>query len=111
MPVILPFDSDDANYDFSTTLDGTLYAFDVHWNGRANAWYIAVSDQFGNLIATGIKIVIGVVLGDTCTDPRFPAGALLAFDTANTLQDAGSNDLGTRVIVLYFSAAEIAAQG
>lgn len=107
MPVQLPLEPSIANYDVSTTLDGSLYKLDVHWNPRDSSWYFNISDQFGTLIWGDIRIVLGCILGSTCTDPRFPPGILLAVDTTRSNLDASFADLGTRVVVIYYTAAEL----
>lgn len=109
MPNVIPFQPSTAYYSFATVLDGNTYTFRVHWNHREDAYYFDLLDQFGNLIIAGIKVVLGVELGWRCQDPRFPPGAMAAADTSGSGVDPGFADLGGRVIVLYYSTAEILA--
>lgn len=108
----LPIDSDSPNYTMGIVIENIGYTFAVIWNeGRppqlAGAWYFDLLDESGdteNPIASGIKIVLGALLGGNCTDPRFPNGAFFASDISGKNADATINDLGTRVKV-YFRPA------
>ena len=113
--VSLPLIPSLPNYTFSCSLDNTVYNFRVLWNASdgAGAWYLDISDADNNLIRAGMKVVLGTVLGGRETNPAFPPGALSVVDlasngtTAGT--DAGIDDLGARVIVVYYPAADVAA--
>ena len=107
MPQQLPLRPSIANYRVGTVLDDTVYLLDVRWNGRAEAWYLDVLTEDEERIRSGIKLVLGSALGRRCVDARFPAGILIATDTSGAGQDAGFDDMGERVQVLYFTAAEL----
>ncbi len=105
----LPFTSEFPFYDFSVVLEGATYQFDVKWNQRDGAWYFDLLDEEGNAIRHGVKIVLGAALaGRVAADDRLP-GLLQAFDTSGASTDAGIDDLGSRVVVVYYTAAEVAA--
>jgi hypothetical protein len=97
---------------FDTVLNGTSFTIDTYWNTRDAAWYMNLRDVNGDLIFSGIKIVIGVALGRRVTDPRMP-GVFLASDlaatTPNTQRDATYDDLGSRVVVDFYPFAEFFA--
>lgn len=118
--LILPFRPSIGHYDFDTDIEDRTYIFDVQWNARDNvdpntgvargAWYFDVREQDGAAIALGIKIVLGTYLGRRLNHPLFRRGVLLAIDTAGGEgrgRDAGFDDLGTRVIVKYYTTVEI----
>ena len=107
MPVQLPLDSVDPFYRVGITLNDTPYLFDVHWNGRDGAWYFDLLDVTEDPIRCGIKIVLGIPLGFRSTDPRFPPGALYAEDLSGQGTDATIDDLGSRVVVYYYTIAEL----
>lgn len=109
MPAALPIVPSVPNYRFSTSLDGTQYVFDVRWNARAESWYLDISDESDEIIARGLRMVLGAALGSRSADPRFPAGVLIMFDNEGTGRDAGFDDMGTRVSLLFYTAAELAA--
>jgi hypothetical protein len=109
MPVQLPIDAAYPNYRVGITLNDIPYIFDVHWNGRDNAWYFDVLDSTELPIRCGIKIVLGTSLGVRSTDPRYPSGMLVATDTSGEGRDATIDDLGSRVVVLHYTVEEFEA--
>ena len=109
MPQQLPFTSDRAFYEFSADLGGSRFVFAVRWNGRDEAWYFDLLDDERTAIRHGIKIVLGTSLGGRSADPNRPAGLLMAHDLSGEGRDATDADLGTRVIVVFYSDEEIAA--
>lgn len=106
---ILPFTSDLPRYTFTTTLDGEVYAFAVHWNQRDGAWYFDVLEEDGTAIVHGIKIVLGANLGRAVRHPLFDSWVWRAVDASGQNLDAGRSDLGQRVHVIRRSLAEFMA--
>lgn len=109
MPLIIPFQQSLPLYDFTTVLDSVSYGFHVRWNGRDGAWFFDLMTIDGAPIAMGIKIVLGCFLGERCTDPNFPAGKMIVGESSGSGLDAGLDDMGSRVNVYYYTAAEVAA--
>ena len=113
--VSLPLIPSLSNYTFTTTLDNVTYAFTVRWNASdstsavGGAWYMDIAAADKTLIRAGIKVVIGCILGGLETNPAYPPGALYVVDLANPNAplDAGFDDLGARVIVVYTPHADI----
>ena len=123
MSVVVPFSSDDRAYTFNCTLNGISYTFDVQYNERDGIWYfdlyLATSDT---PLASSIPILLG---GNILSAYAYLGiGGLFAVDmgaasskgspsdtTENVLvsADAGPDDLGTRVIVVYLTPDEVAA--
>lgn len=85
------------------------YVWDFRWNERAGAWFMDIFDENEDPIRVGVKVVLGTWLGRRCVDARFPPGAIVAVDTSGAGLDAGLDDLGTRVILLFYSGPEILA--
>ncbi len=106
MPQELPLEPSTPSYRVSTTLGGVPYVLDVRWNARDDAWYLDIRDEEALAIRVGIRVVLGVMLGRRCVDPRFPAGFIFAADTSNRGEEAGLDDLGARVKVYFFTFAE-----
>lgn len=96
----LPLVPSVAYYDFYVTLSEREYNVLVQWNDRDDSWYMSVSDASGDLIVAGARIVLGRMIAFTA-DPRGPFGSFIAIDTSGSGQEAGYDDLGTRVSVLY----------
>lgn len=103
----LPIDALEKNYTVTTVLEGASYTFAVRWNGRAASWFFDLYDVNGEIIMAGVRIVLGVILGRRCKDPRKPAGAIRAVDLSGEGREADINDLGTRVKLYYYPAADL----
>jgi hypothetical protein len=99
--IVIPFQPSIANYRMSVPIDGTVYTLDVHWNGRDSAWYFDVSTVEDVLLYAGIKIVLGARLGIQCQRADFPLGYFVALDSSGAGIDAGFDDIGTRVQVVF----------
>jgi len=109
MSTQLPFIPSEFNFRVNTVLEGTEFIFDVRWNGRDSAWYMDLLDVDGDLIRAGMKIALGSPMGIRVADARFPDGLFSPSDLSNSGVDAGFDDLGVRVVVFFFTNAELAA--
>ncbi len=109
--VVLPFAPSLPNQRFGTTLDDVQYLFDVRWNERDAAWYFDLLAEDETPIRHGIKIVLGAALGGRVAAAAFPRGVLMAADTTGAGVEPGLDDLGTRVVVYFFTLAELDALG
>ena len=112
MPVVLPFSPGAPFYRVSTSMDGsdgpsTQYILDVRWNERDKAWYFDLLDGSENIIASGLKVVLGAYIGRTSQHPFFRTGVLVAVDSTGQGQDAGYDDLGNRVQVIRYTLPEM----
>lgn len=107
--VILPVVQSLPNYRFACDVEGVQYIFDARWNTRDLAWFMDVYDVVEAPIRCGIKIVIGTYLGRSCNHPLFRAGVFMAIDSAGTQRDAGLDDLGARVQLVYVPQADLLA--
>jgi hypothetical protein len=98
---IIPVVPSEPEQAFSTNLEGTQYAFTFRWNGTDRAWYMSVlTADTDEPIRANMRVVLGSILRGS-VDARFPPGVFFAYDTSRTGVDAGLDDLGTRVEVLY----------
>jgi hypothetical protein len=97
------------HFDLSLELDGVTYLLELRWNSRADAWFLMLYTAEGDLVLGSRKVVTDFPLWGRCRDARRPKGQLLAVDTAGEQLDAGLEDLGGRVQLLYFTAAELGA--
>ena len=109
MALLLPFDSVDREYSVSCLIEDQRYIFDLNWNERDESWYMSMSDDDGNPILSGAKIVLySNLIGFVSDMATIPEGAIVAIDTADSDEEAGRYDLGDRVLVLYIPVSEIA---
>lgn len=110
MSLVLPTLTDGtATYSFRVSLEGVTFRFDFRWNTTAGAWFFDVYSDEDVLLLAGRKVVLGIPLLARFRDPRLPAGDMNAVDTTGADLEAGFSDLGTRVKLLYFTAAELEA--
>jgi hypothetical protein len=110
----LPIDAVEKNYQVTTVLEGDTFTFVVRWNaGRPpelpGAWFFDLYDVDGVIILAGVRIVLGTIFGRRSVDPRMPNGAIIASDTSGNDEEAGRDDLGSRVRLYYIPAADLEA--
>ena len=109
MSVTIPLRSDLPHYAFQCELENVTYSFEVLWNPQSASWMLSISTADDQPIVMGMPIVIDWEWAGRYVDPRLPPGVFMAQDTSGQGLDAGRDDLGSRVILLYFTAAEVAA--
>lgn len=109
MPYRLPLVPSVPSYRVGTTIEDVQYVLDVRWNARAEAWYIDILDEDETPLRMGMKVVLGAILGGRSALATMPRGMFTAYDTSGNEQDATLDDLGTRVVVYYYTEAEVAA--
>lgn len=107
MSVTLPLLVDTPYFEVEAQLDGVLYGFTFRWNHRDETWSFDLADAERDPIVSGIVVVVDFPLMRRGADPRLPPGALFAVDTTETQTDPGETDLGRRVVLVYFTEAEL----
>ncbi len=105
----IPFAPSIPYYRFSTTIEDVEYIFDVRWNSRTAAWYFDVLEFDETPIISGVKIVLGMYLGRRSTHRLFHTGVFVAVDTTRQHQEAGFDDISTRVVVRRYAVEEVMA--
>jgi hypothetical protein len=109
--ITLPLQPGLLHYTVRVEFDTKEFLFEFRWNARASAWSMTITDAAGNVLLAGRRVVLGFPLLSRFRDLRLPAGELLAVDTAGTEEEANMDDLGTRISLVYMSAAELLAAG
>ncbi len=91
------------------TLDGVAYEVRLRWNERGERWFFSLFDAEGQSLAPGRALVLDFpLLGRFLRNrSRLPAGQFVAVDTADSGEEAGLDELGTRVQLLYVPASEL----
>jgi len=98
-----------ATWTQRTALDGRDYVLAFRWNQRAGAWTLDLADQDGAAILLGRTLVAGYPLLKGVTDTRRPPGELAVLDAFGLDDlDPAFSDLGTRFVLVYVTAAELA---
>lgn len=95
-------------YEFRITLDGVKYTVELRWNARSNRWTFSLRTRDGEPLLVGRRVVVGMPLLMRGTDPRMPPGDIIAVDQAGLDADPGRDDLGSRVLLMYVTANELA---
>lgn len=108
MAIVIPFAASTPRQSFTTTIENASYLFTARWVGREGAWYFDVAETDETPIASGIKVVLGVVLGRRCHHPLFRRGIFVAADLSGAGREAGLDDFGAdgRVQVVRLTLAE-----
>jgi hypothetical protein len=105
----IPTEQDLADYTLQLPLDGVEFFLTFNWNTITAAWYMSISDTNSTPLLVGRKICINCGIRGAYRDLRLPPGEFIAYDTTGSNTEANINDLGTRVILLYYDLSEIAA--
>lgn len=107
MSITIPLRASLANYEFNTTINEVTYAFSMRWNARDSAWYMDILEVDQTPVVYGVKIVLGTYLGRTTNHPLFRSGVMTVTDTTGVGREAGFDDIGSRVVVQWYSNAEV----
>ena len=106
--ILLPV-TNDPESEVTYSLDGSEYTFRWRYNERAGAWFFDVADANGDSIISGRKVIVSwPLMGWREVDTRLPGGRLFACDTTDADLDPTVDDFGTRVVINYVEAADIA---
>ena len=103
----LPLSSDPAQ-TFICQLDKDKYQFTVKYNSRSGVWAMDMVKLDGTILFIGIPILLG---NDLLEPYNYGIGRLFVIDLSAQSRDATNetDDLGTRVIVAWFSKDEVIA--
>jgi hypothetical protein len=106
--VNIPVQQNQSAWSQRTTLDGRDYALDFAWNARGGAWYLSISDTFGNALLTGIKLVSNrPLLARFRFVVGLPPGDFMAASLDGKTDYAQYGELGSTIPLYYFEAADI----
>jgi hypothetical protein len=110
----VPLKSDGGDtvlYSEAVTLDGFACVLNIRWNDVAEGWFLDLlrgSDQ--STIVAGLRLAASnPLLTQSHHVDGCPPGELMAYDQALERKDPGENDLGGRVILLYYDAEAVAS--
>jgi hypothetical protein len=107
MALRIPLVASESFYSFSTQLLGITYLFEVKWNGRHGMWYFDLLDADEDLISANNAVALGSSPVRKSTDPRRPRGLFFVRDLSSTGVDASYDDIGVRVVLEFYTFAEI----
>lgn len=104
---IIPTSQNLPFYSQSVILDGQTFITQFKWNDRDSAWYFSLYTEAGEGIVVGSRICVETPLLRRVSSESAPLGEIIAHDTLNTDVDPAFEELGTRVIMLYFDQEEM----
>lgn len=117
MAQVIPVDSSTDDYVITVSLDAKTFDLRLRWNTRDDRWYMSIyeADEPTNTDGGRAAIIDSIpVLADTpmlrlFSDRRRPLGEIVPIDTDARLgaADPGRNDLGSRVVLVYFDNIEL----
>ena len=100
LPPIEP--EDQANsYDYTVTLEDTVYRIVLTWRERCAAWYLALYDSADVLLIDGKRLSINWSALERHTGRKPAGGMLLLWDTAESMIGCAFEDLGA-LCLLYW---------
>lgn len=104
----LPVVQGSASFTMTVELEGSLYRLTYSWMGRTASWYLDVATLAEDPILSGVRLVLNWPLWGRLRDDRLPPGHLFALSMADD-SEPGQDDLGSRVRLVYYTAAEVEA--
>lgn len=89
----------------SATLDGQLFQLYFRFNERAGMWRLDLKDDTGNALASGLSLRNMGIPANGCIQSQngLPLGLIGAYTATDPGIDAGLEELGGRVKVVYLS--------
>lgn len=103
--VEIPVRSDLKAYEFQIELDGVVYTLGFRYNERMDRWLMDIADSVGAEILNGILLLTNVPLTDDYVIDGMPPGRFFCEDRTGQNNDAGIEDLGNDIRLLYLEAA------
>lgn len=100
----IPVRSDLKAYEFQIELDGLIYTLGFRYNERMGRWLMDISDVVEEEILNGIVLLTNVPLTDDYLKDGLPPGRFICDDRTGKNRDAGEDDLGNDIRLLYEEA-------
>lgn len=107
MAEVIPFLPSIPEQELTVSTDQGLFILTARWNNLEEAWYLDVAETNLDPIATGLKAVLGVRMGRTCTHEFFQGCALFMYDLSGDDLEATFDDFGVRVIMVYLNPVDL----
>jgi hypothetical protein len=106
---VLPIEPSNGYYSIRPVLDGVTYEIVVRLNDRMSAYFLDLYDAERTPLVLGRRVVIEWdIFGLARHLEGAPPGAIMAMDTTPRKEDPTFEDFGTRVLLVYHDADEIA---
>ncbi|SDI16181.1 hypothetical protein SAMN05192534_12374 [Alteribacillus persepolensis] len=100
--MIIPVEKERIPYQFDIELEGTVYTFEIHYNGDYDFFTVDLL-QNDEVIIYGEKIVYGQPLFGALSDTRLPSAPITPLDPSGE-NDEVTYDTFTESVFLYIDA-------
>lgn len=97
------------HYTIDVQIEGQTYRLELRWNVRDSSWYMGILAPDDSHLAAPKRIASGRPLFWRSQSPALPPGLFVPIDSAGGDVDPGLQDLGNRVVLLYFDSTELVA--
>lgn len=105
---LIPLQNAVPSFTQTVLLEDVNYRLRFDWNDRSSRWYFSLLDSTDDPIVAGICMVVGKpLLQGATTDIRCTPGDFFAVDTSGKAKEAGFNDLGVRVLLIYVPGSDL----
>lgn len=110
MTFVIDIEPVSAFFTQKTTLDGKDYVLSFAWNQRESRWYLTIYDHEDNVLQGAVKVIADFPLTRRiASSDTAPPGVLMAVDLTDAGDPPTRDDLGSRVILVYYDAETVAA--
>lgn len=106
MSLELPVRSDFKAFLISLDFEGTTFEMGFDFNARLDRWVMQLRDIDGNILLAGVPILTEVDLNAQYPLEGLPPGLFVAIDETLQGRNAGTDDLGNGVKLLYLPSDE-----
>lgn len=97
----IPISNVDTDYEFSTALNGKTYLFRFHYNFRAMAWIMDISDDQSIPIYMGTPIHVDFDMLAQISSYRVPPGILLCINRLLSQEEPTRDSFSKDTLLLY----------
>jgi hypothetical protein len=101
----IPIDATLNKFTQSMTLDGVTYGMDFFYNSRMELWTMTLKDVDDTILLAGIPLQTELHLTKDYAHLSIPKGEVFLVDTEGNQKDAGTDDFGDTIKLLYNEAA------
>ena len=103
MPTTLPL-TNSPSQTFEVDFESAIYTCRVAWNSRAEWWFIDILDADEVVLINGVPLLLG---SNIIEQYNLGIGGLSVINTEGTEEDATSENLGTTVLLIHLTEAEL----
>ena len=109
MAEVIPIDAKLGVNRVRVRLDGVFFRLRFQWSGRFLTWSMSLESDDGVAILQSARVTADAGITLSQTQAGMPRGEIVPVDTSGRGADPGREDLGTRVLIVYLTEAELAA--